>query len=158
MDTTFKKKSKVSYLTQARRARRPLLVTSTDEKNDFFLIEDLCSILFCSRNSKLANILARRHSNRLSSTLEQTPKFSVALPLHFVLSGVYSTEFFLRTTTSFKLAIEIFSIHKTLVSDRVDERASLVNQMFTKDVMFLHADTPYDRLFFGCQQHYFSKV
>ena len=128
------------------------------KKTIFFLIEDLCSILFCSRNSKLANILARRHSNRLSSTLEQTPKFNIALTLHFVLSGVYSTGFFLRTTTSFKLAIEIFSIHKTLGSDHVDERASLVNQMFIKDVMFLHADTPYDRLFFGCQQHYFSKV
>ena len=48
----------------------------------------------------------------------------------------------MRTTTSFTLAIEIFSIRKTLISDRFDKLAFSLNKKFTDDVIFSHADTP----------------
>ena len=47
----------------------------------------------------------------------------------------------MRPTTSFKLAIEIFSIRKTLVSDHFDTLAFSLNTKFTDDVMFSHTDT-----------------
>ena len=47
----------------------------------------------------------------------------------------------MRTTTSFKLAIEIFSIRKTLISDHFDKLAFSLNKKFTDDVIFSHADT-----------------
>ena len=46
-----------------------------------------------------------------------------------------------RTTTSFKLAIEIFSIRKTLISDHSDKLAFSLNKKLADDVMFSHADT-----------------
>ena len=42
---------------------------------------------------------------------------------------------------SFKLAIEIFSIRKTLFSDHFDKIAFSLNKKFTDNVMFSHADT-----------------
>ena len=48
----------------------------------------------------------------------------------------------MRRTTSFKLAIGIFSIRKTLISDHFDKLAFSLNQKFTDDVIFSHADTP----------------
>ena len=42
---------------------------------------------------------------------------------------------------SFKLAIEIFSIRKTLISDHVDKLAFSLNKTFTDDVLFSHAHT-----------------
>ena len=47
----------------------------------------------------------------------------------------------MRTTTCFKLAIEIFSIHKTLISDNFDKLDFSLNQKITDDVIFSHADT-----------------
>ena len=47
----------------------------------------------------------------------------------------------MRTTTSFKLAIEIFSIRTTLISDHLDNLAFSLNNFFTDDVIFSHADT-----------------
>ena len=43
--------------------------------------------------------------------------------------------------TSFELAIEIFSIHKTLISDHFDKLAFSLNEKFTDDVTFSHVDT-----------------
>ena len=47
----------------------------------------------------------------------------------------------MRTTTSFKLAIEIFSIRKTLISDHFDKLAFSLNKKVTDDVIFSDADT-----------------
>ena len=49
----------------------------------------------------------------------------------------------MRTTTSFKLAIEIFSIRKNLlvISRHFDKLACSLNKKFTDDVIFSHADT-----------------
>ena len=47
----------------------------------------------------------------------------------------------MRTRTSFKLAIEIFSIRKTLSTDHFGKLAFLPNKKFTDDVIFSHADT-----------------
>ena len=46
----------------------------------------------------------------------------------------------MRTTTSFELAIEIFSIHKKIISDHFDKHAFSLNKKFTVDVIFSHAD------------------
>ena len=87
-------------------------------------------------------MFARRHSNRLSSTLEQRLLISSALMLHFCLSTVCIKRNWVRTTTSFKLAIETFSIRKTLISYHFDKLAYSLNKKFTNDVIFSHADTP----------------
>ena len=85
-------------------------------------------------------MFARRQSNRLSSTLEQRPRISSALMLHFF--SCTSRENWVRTpTTSFKLAIEIFSIRKPLISDHFDKLAFSLNKRFTDDVLFSHAGT-----------------
>ena len=47
----------------------------------------------------------------------------------------------MRTTTSFKLAIEIFSTRKTLTSDHFDILDFSLNKTFTDEVTFSHADT-----------------
>ena len=47
----------------------------------------------------------------------------------------------MRTTTSFKLAIDIFSIRKTLISDHFDKLVFSLNKKFTNDVIFSHSDT-----------------
>ena len=47
----------------------------------------------------------------------------------------------MRTTTSFKLAIEIFSIRKPLISGHFDKLVFSLNKKFTDDVIFSHADT-----------------
>ena len=86
-------------------------------------------------------MFARRHSNRLSSTLEQRLLISSALMLHFCLSTVCIKRNWVRTTTSFKLAIETFSIRKTLISYHFDKLAYSLNKKFTNDVIFSHADT-----------------
>ena len=52
-----KRSSKISFLKQAGWSRRPLLVICTVVNNDFFfLIEDPCPILICSRDQKLTNV------------------------------------------------------------------------------------------------------
>ena len=86
-------------------------------------------------------MFARRQSNRLFSTLEQRLRTSRALMLHFFYPPCTSRENWVRTTTSFKLAIEIFSIRKTLISDHFDKLAFSPNKKFTDDVIFSHADT-----------------
>ena len=48
----------------------------------------------------------------------------------------------MRTSTSFKLAMKIFSIRKTLISYHFDKLAYSLNKKFTNDVIFSHADTP----------------
>ena len=85
-------------------------------------------------------MFARRHSNRLSSTLEQRLLISSALMLHFCLSTVCIKRNWVRTTTSFKLAIEIVSIRKTLTSGHFDKLTFSLNMKFTDDVIFSHAD------------------
>ena len=47
----------------------------------------------------------------------------------------------MRTATSFKLAIEIFSTRKTLISDHFDNLAFPLNKTFTDEAIFSHADT-----------------
>ena len=47
----------------------------------------------------------------------------------------------MRMTTSFKLAIEIFSIRKTLISDHFDKLGFSLNKKFADDVIYSHADT-----------------
>ena len=86
-------------------------------------------------------MFARRNSNRLSSTLEQRLKICSALMLHFCLSTVCIKRNWVRTTTSFKLAIETFSIRKTLIADHFDKLALSLNKNFTNDVIFSHEDT-----------------
>ena len=54
---------------------------------------------------------------------------------------MYITINWVRTTTSFKLVIEILSIRKTLVSDHCDKLAFSLDKKFTDDVIFSHADT-----------------
>ena len=51
-----------------------------------------------------------------------------------------SRENWVRTTASFKLAIEIFSIRKTLISYHFDKMAFSLKKKFTGDVIFSHAD------------------
>ena len=86
-------------------------------------------------------MFARRQSNRLSSTLEQRPRISSALMLHFF--SCTSRENWVRTpTTSFKLAIEICSIRKPLTYDHFDKLAFSLNKKFINDVIFSNADTP----------------
>ena len=46
----------------------------------------------------------------------------------------------MRTRTSFKLAIEIFSIRNTLISDHFDKLAFSLNKNITDDVILSHAD------------------
>ena len=86
-------------------------------------------------------MFARRRSHRLSSTLEQILRNPSALTLHFFYSPCTSWDSWVRTTTSFKLAIEIFSIRKTLISDHVDKLAFSLNKNFIDDVLFSHAHT-----------------
>ena len=85
-------------------------------------------------------MFARRHSNKLSSTLEQRLGISSALMLHIFLSAVYITRKLGENDDVFKLAIEIFSIRKTLISDHFDKLAFSLNEKFTDDVIFSHAD------------------
>ena len=61
--------------------------------------------------------------------------------LHFFYPPCTSRENWVRTTTSFKLPIEIFSFRKTLTSDHFDKLAFSPNKKFTDDVIFSHADT-----------------
>ena len=58
--------------------------------------------------------------------------------LHFFPSAVNITR---KLGESFKPAIEIFSIRKTLISDHFDKLAFSLNKKFTGDVIFSHADT-----------------
>ena len=67
----------------------------------------------------------------------------------------------MRTTTSFKLAFEIFSIRKKpLISDHLDKLAFSLNKKYTDDVIFSHEDTligcPLDAN--RCQNHQVSSV
>ena len=80
-------------------------------------------------------MFARRHSNKLSSTLEQK-----LIILQRADASCTSRENWVRTTTSFKLTIEIFSIPKTLISDNFDKLAFSLNKTFIDDVIFSHAD------------------
>ena len=86
-------------------------------------------------------MFARRHSNRLSSTVEQRLRTSSALIPHFFYPPRTSRENWVRTTASFELAIEIFSMRKTLISDHFDKLAFSLNKKFTNDVIFSHAYT-----------------
>ena len=61
--------------------------------------------------------------------------------LHFFYPPCTSRENWVRTTTSFKLPIEIFSFRKTLTSDHFDKLAFSPNKKFTDDVIFSHTDT-----------------
>ena len=144
MDTTFKIASKISFLNQARWSKRPLLVICTVLKKISFKIEDLCPVLDCSRNENLTNVficLRVGTLNRLSSTLDQRLRIFSVLMLHFFYPPRTSREIWVRTTTSFKLAIEIFLIRKTLISDHFDKLAFSLNKKCTDDVIFSHADT-----------------
>ena len=99
-------------------------------------------------------MFARRHSDGLSSTLEQS-NFQRADP------PCTSRENWVRTTTSFKLAFEIFSIRKKpLISDHLDKLAFSLNKKYTDDVIFSHEDTligcPLDAN--RCQNHQVSSV
>ena len=85
-------------------------------------------------------MFARRHSNRLPSTLEQRLRISSALMILFFYPPCTSRENWVRTTASFKLAIEIFSIRKTLISYHFDKMAFSLKKKFTGDVIFSHAD------------------
>ena len=95
-------------------------------------------------------MFARRHSNRLSSTLKQRLRISSALMPHF-LPPCTSRENWVRTTTSFELAIEIFSIR--LISDHFDKLAFSSNKKFTDKVIFF-ARRHANRLSFEHQQHH----
>ena len=86
-------------------------------------------------------MFARRHSNRLPSTLEQRLRISSALMILFFYPPCTSRENWVRTTASFKLAIEIFSIRKTLISYHFDKMAFSLKKKFTGDVIFSHTDT-----------------
>ena len=68
-------------------------------------------------------------------------KISIALMLHFFYPPFTPRESWVRTTTSLKLAIAIFSICKTLTSDHFDKIAFSLNKKFTADVIYSHADT-----------------
>ena len=88
------KSSKISFLSQASWSRRPFLVIGTVVNNDFFLnwrsLPDL-GLLTKSKVNEHLYMFARRHSNRLSSTLEQRLRISSLLMLHFFPSAVYIT-------------------------------------------------------------------
>ena len=53
---------------------------------------------------------------------------------------MYITRILGESDTSFRLAIEIFSIRKTLISDHFNKLAFSLNKQFTDDVIFSHAD------------------
>ena len=59
--------------------------------------------------------------------------------LNFFLSAVQITRKLGESDDSFKLAIEIFSVSKTLISDHFDKLVFALQKKFT-DVIFLHAD------------------
>ena len=61
--------------------------------------------------------------------------------LHIFRSTVYITRELGENDDVFKLAIEIFSIHKTLISDHFDKLAFSLDKKFTEDVIFSHTDT-----------------
>ena len=61
--------------------------------------------------------------------------------LHFFLSAVYITRKLGENDDVFKLAMEIFSIRKTLISEYFDKLAFSLNKKFTDDVIFPHEDT-----------------
>ena len=70
------------------------MLISTVANNKKFLnrrsLPDL-GLLTKSKVDRRLYMLARRHSNRLSSTLEQRLRIYSALMLHFFLSAVYNT-------------------------------------------------------------------
>ena len=84
-------------------------------------------------------MFARRPSNRLSSTLGQRLRISSALMLNFFLSAVQITRKLGESDDSFKLAIEIFSIRKTLTSEHFDKLTFSLYKTFTDDAIFSHA-------------------
>ena len=90
-----KKTSKMSFLNRARWSRRPLLVICTvvnnEKKKNWRSLPDL-GLLTKSKVDERLDMFVRRHSNRLSSTLEQRRTISSALVLHFFLSAVNITK------------------------------------------------------------------
>ena len=99
------------------------------------------SLLMKSNVDERLYMFARRHCNRMSSTLKQRLQISSALMLHFFLSAVYITRKLGENDDVFKLAMEIFSIRKTLISEYFDKLAFSLNKKFTDDVIFPHEDT-----------------
>ena len=104
--------------------------------------EDPCPILVCSRNQKLTNVFRCLRVGILTGCPLRSNKdrVSSAFKLHFFYPSCTSRENWVRTTTSFKLAIEIFSIRKTLIYDHFDKLEFSLNKKFTDDVIFSHAD------------------
>ena len=86
-------------------------------------------------------MFACRHSNRLSSTLEQRQRIPARWWFIFFYPPCTSRENWVRTTASFKLAIDILSIRKTLICDHFDKIAFSLNKKFTDDVICSHAET-----------------
>ena len=96
--------------------------------------------MVCSRNQKLTNVFTCLRVDTRTGARTKTKKFQRADASFFSIRLVHSRENWVRTTTSFKLAIEIFSIRKTLISDHFDQLAFSLNKHFTDDVIFSHAD------------------
>ena len=99
--------------------------------------------MVCSRNQKLTNVFRCLRVGILTGCPLRSNKdrVSSAFKLHFFYPSCTSRENWVRTTTSFKLAIEIFSIRKTLISDHFDKLAFSLNKKVTDDVIFSDADT-----------------
>ena len=60
--------------------------------------------------------------------------------IHFCYPPCTSRENWVRMTTSFTLAIQIFSIRKTLISDHFDKLDFSQKKTFTDDVIFSRVD------------------
>ena len=144
VDTTSKKSSKISFLNLAGWSRHPLLVISTVVNNEKFLNWRSSPDLVLLTNQKLMNIFRCLRVGTLTGCPLRSNKdeeFPARWCFIFFYPPCTSREKWVRTTTSFKLAIEIFSIRKTLSSDHFDKLAFSLNKKFANDVIFLHADT-----------------
>ena len=88
------KSSKIYFLNQVRWSRRPFLVISTVVNNEKIInwrsLPDL-GLLTKSKVDERLYMFARRHSKRLSSTLDQRLRIPSALMLRFFISAVHIT-------------------------------------------------------------------
>ena len=86
-------------------------------------------------------MFARRHSNRLSSTLEQRLRISSALMLHFSIRRVDHDKNGWERRRPLSSRSRFSQSAKPYMSDHFDKLAFPLNKKFTDVVIFSHADT-----------------
>ena len=138
------KASKISFQNKARCSRRPVFVVSTVVNTRKFLDWRFFAILVCSRHHTLTNVFGcLRVSTLTGCPLRSNEDYGFPARWWFIFAypPCTSRENWVRTTTPSKLAIEIFSISKTIISDDFHKLAFSLNTRFTDDVIFSCTDT-----------------